>query len=311
MMTAKPRILLIGPGALGLFFTSRIADKAEFAVAARSDYEAAKARGGYQILSRLHGDFFFQPQILRAGEKPDFEPDYLFVCLKATDELDQPALCVDAVGKNTTIVIIQNGLGNEEPFRKAFPDNEIISTAAYLGASRPEAGTVFHEDGGKLFFGEYPATQQQTAKLQWLADVFNAANIPTKIVENVQAERWRKLLWNASFNPVSVLGGNADSSEMLATENAEDLIRKIMLELCAVAESEGIHLPGQAVTDMIEYTRAFVAYKPSMLQDFNAGRALEVESIVGEPVRIARRNGIPAPMLETVYALMKLITRKK
>lgn len=310
-MTDKPKILLIGPGALGLFFISRIADKAEISVVARSDYETAKARGGYQILSRQHGDLFFQPQILKAGEKPDFEPDYLFVCLKAIDELDQPALCAHAVGRNTTIVIIQNGLGNEEPFRQAFPENEIISTAAYLGASRPEAGTVFHEDGGRLFFGEYPATCEPTAKLQWLEDAFNASNIPTKSVENVQVERWRKLLWNASFNPVSVLGGNADSAQMLATENAEELIRRIMLELCAIAESEGIHLPDQAVTDMIEYTRAFIAYKPSMLQDFNAGRPLEVESIVGEPVRIARRNGVAAPMLETVYALMKLITRKK
>lgn len=310
-MTDKPKILLIGPGALGLFFTSRIADRAEIAVAARSDYETAKDRGGYRILSQKHGDSFFQPQILKAGEKTDFTPDYLFVCLKATDGLDQPAFCAYAVEKDTTIVIIQNGLGNEEPFRQAFPENEIISTAAYLGASRPEAGTVFHADGGKLFFGEYPATCEPTAKLQWLAEAFNASGIPTKIVKNVQVERWRKLLWNASFNPVSVLGGDADSAEMLATENTEDLIRRIMLELCTIAESEGIHLPGQAVTDMIEYTRAFTAYKPSMLQDFNAGRALEVESIVGAPLRIARKNNIPAPMLETVYALMKLITRKK
>lgn len=310
-MNPKPKILLIGPGALGLFYTSRIAELAEISVAARSDYETVRARGGYQILSQRHGDSFFQPRILKAGEKPDFEPDYLFVCLKATDGLDQPALCAHAVGKNTTIVIIENGLGNEEPFRQAFPENEIISTAAYLGASRPEPGTVFHEDGGRLFFGEYPAENPQTEKLQWLADAFNAGGIPTKAVKNVQEERWRKLLWNASFNPVSVLGGDADSSEMLATADAEDLIRRIMLELCAIAESDGIHLPDQAVTDMIEYTRAFIAYRPSMLQDFNAGRALEVESIVGAPVRIARKNGVSAPMLETVYALMKLITRKK
>lgn len=310
-MTDRPKILLIGPGALGLFYTSRLADKAEIAVAARSDYETASARGGYQILSKQLGDFFFRPRILKAGVKPDFEPDYLFVCLKVTDGLDQPALCAHAVGRNTTIVIIQNGLGNEEPFREAFPENEIISTAAYLGASRPEPGTVLHADGGKLFFGEYPASNPQTAKLQWLADAFNAAKIPTKIVANVQEERWRKLLWNASFNPVSVLGGDADSAVMLSTDNAENLIRRIMLELCAIAESEGIHLTEQAVTDMIEYTRAFAAYKPSMLQDFNANRPLEVESIVGSPVKIARKNGVPAPMLETVYALMKLITRRK
>ncbi len=311
MQKNRPKILLIGPGALGLFYTSRLADKADISVAARSDYETAKERGGYQILSSRHGDFFFRPDILKAGEKPDFEPDYLFICLKVTDGLDQPGLCTHAVGRNTTIVIIQNGLGNEEPFRRAFPQNEIISTAAYLGASRPEPGTVLHTDGGKLFFGEYPATVPQTEKLQWLADAFNESGIPTKIVQNVQEERWRKLLWNASFNPVSVLGGDADSAVMLSTENAENLIRRLMLELCAIADSEGIHLPGQAVTDMIEYTRTFAAYKPSMLQDFNAKRPLEVESIVGSPLRIARKNGVPAPMLETVYALMKLITRKK
>ena len=82
-MTDRPKILLIGPGALGLFYTSRLADKAEISVAARSDYETAKARGGYQILSKQLGDFFFRPRILKAGERPDFEPDYLFVCLTA------------------------------------------------------------------------------------------------------------------------------------------------------------------------------------------------------------------------------------
>ena len=67
-MTDRPKILLIGPGALGLFYTSRLADKAEISVAARSDYETAKARGGYQILSKQHGDFFFRPASSRPAK---------------------------------------------------------------------------------------------------------------------------------------------------------------------------------------------------------------------------------------------------
>ena len=315
-MTAdtKPAILLTGAGALGLFFTSRIAELADIFVYARSDRDALKRSGGvYEIRSEKLGDSLFRPAgILEMDETPDFEPDYLFVCLKALDGLDQPALCRNAVSRNTVIVIIENGLGNEEPFRKAFPDNVIISTAAYLGASRPEPGVVRHTDGGRLVFGLYhePDGISGQAPLERLAGLFNTAGIPAEITDNIRQKRWIKLLWNIGFNPVSVLANDADTEQLLGNPFTAALIRELMNELCAIAAADGIVIPPEVVDDTIAYSEQFAAYRPSMLQDFAVGKAIELDAILGVPLRLAERYQIPAPCLKTVYALMTVAARK-
>ncbi len=305
----KKKIVLAGAGALGVYFSSRInGDAAEVYVIARSDKAALQKNGGaYQIHSEKYGDYEFRPAgILDQNTVPEFAPDYLFVCLKAIDGLDQPAFCKNFVAPGTVIVIIENGLGNEEPFRKAFPENEIISTAAYVGVSRPEPGKLLHTDGGRLIFGNYPPEKEYTPALLELRSFFQTDAISVELTENIQEKRWIKLLWNAAFNPVSVLG-NADTKQIMDTPESAALAEEVMHEICAIAAAEGIIIPAESVTGIMEYTRGFSAYKPSMLQDFLAGRALEVEAILGAPLAVAEKHGIRTPKLEAIYALMTLV----
>ncbi len=311
-MEQKKKIVLVGAGALGVYYASRIGDAAEIYVAARSDREAVLKNGGaYQIDSQKFGSYRFTPAGLPDGSaKPDFEPDYLFVCLKAIDGLDQPELCKNFVAPGTVIVIIENGLGNEAPFRRAFPENEIISAAAYLGVSRPEPGKVFHTDGNRLIFGNYPRSDGFSPALLGLCKLFEHTGIEVELTENILEKRWIKLLWNAVFNPLSVLGGNADTKQIMDNPAMTELAEDIMLELCSIAAAAGITITRETVDGILEYTRNFPPYKPSMLQDFLANRALEVEAILGEPLAVAEKFGIPAPKLKTVYALMTLICRK-
>lgn len=309
-MSRKPKILLIGAGALGVFFTSRIAHSADIHVSARSDYEALKAAGHYRIRSVTLGDYDFTPAgILPFGRTPDFTPDYLFVCLKNLDGMDQPELCRFAVKPGTTIVVIGNGLDNEKPFHRAFPGHEIIGGAAYLGASRPAPGIVLHTDGGKLFFGEYPP-KKTTERLKLLLDLFNGAGIPAFEAENITEKRWIKLLWNVSFNPVSVLANDADTKLLLDDPECARLIENMMRELARIAEADGVTIPDGIIEETIRYSRDFAAYRPSMLQDFAAGREIELDAILGAPLRTAEQHGLDAPCLRTVYALLRVAARK-
>ncbi|NJD05175.1 MAG: 2-dehydropantoate 2-reductase, partial [Methylococcaceae bacterium] len=120
----------------------------------------------------------------------------------------------------------------------------------------------------------------------------------------ITAARWQKCVWNAPFNPLSVLSGGLPTSEILSHQ--ENLVRAIMAEICAIAQASGHPLPADVIEHNVEHTRAMPPYKTSMLLDFEAGRPMETEAILGNAVRAGHSLGVAIPHLETVYALMKL-----
>ena len=303
----RAKVLLIGAGALGVFFTSKLAKAgAECAVVARSDYEVAKARG-YEVNDRDTITLFMPENVIWKASECPFTPDYILITSKVLPEAD-PARLTEGVplSPSTVIVLIQNGIDIEGKIAGLFPKQEILSGIAYLCASRPESGKVFNTGPGRLEIGSFPAGKPSPAA-QRLAELFTAGGAPCKLLENVQTARWRKLLWNVPFNPVSVLAGGADTGWLCDGAELERLCRGLMDEVIAVAASEGVTILPKEADDMLAYTRSLKPYNSSMLQDYLAGRPLEVEAILGNTLRIARKHGVPAPRMEVCYALLKSI----
>lgn len=303
----RTRVLLIGAGALGVFFTSKLAKAGvECAVAARSDYQAARANG-YEINDRDAVSRFMPDHVIRNPAECPFTPDYILITSKVLPEAD-PARLTSGVPltDSTVIVLIQNGIGIEEKIAGLFPEQEILSAVAYLCASRPEPGKVVNTGPGRLEIGRFPAGTPSPAA-RHLAQLFTAGGAPCRLLDNVQTARWRKLLWNVPFNPVSVLAGGVDTGHLCDGAELEKICRSLMDEVIAAAACEGIEiLPGEA-DDMMAYTRSLKPYNSSMLQDYLAGRPLEVEAILGNPLRIARAHGISVPHMEVCYGLLKSI----
>lgn len=311
-MNNRKKILLLGAGALGVYFTSRLSlnNLADIIVAARSDYETLKRQGYYQINSAIYGEYKFTPShILRLGEPLPIKPDYILVCFKATSGFNQAELCRYVMDDETPVLVIENGLAPEASLVKNFPNAEINSAVAFVGVSRPASGVVQHFDSGKITCGPARKGIDPSSKLLELAELFQTAGIPTEVTDNMPLYRWNKLLWNTPFNPICVLANNADTQQVMHSPELKCMVYKIMLELCEIAKAEGVELSAEAPQQMLEFTENFSAYKPSMLQDFCAGRNLEVEGIIGDPLRCADAHGIEAPYLRAVYALIKLASR--
>jgi 2-dehydropantoate 2-reductase len=205
-------------------------------------------------------------------------------------------------------VLIQNGIEIEGPFVQAFPDNEVISALAFIAVSRTSPGVVHHQDYGQLQLGCFPSGVSEKAHL--LEELFNASGVPCVLTPNVVTVRWRKLVWNASFNPISVLGGGVDTQQILGSPEATELVREVMAEVCRVAKAAGHELPADIARRNIDGTLAMKAYKTSMLLDFEAKRSMEVEAILGNAVRAAHRHGVSIPRLESLYVLLKLVDRQ-
>ena len=127
----RPGILLLGAGALGVFFTSKLAKAGALAaVAARSDCEAAKARG-YEVEDKGIVSRFRPDHVIRNAAECPFAPDYILITSKVLPEIDPAKLTQGVPLKpSTAIVLIQNGIEIERPFAVLFPGQEILSAVA-------------------------------------------------------------------------------------------------------------------------------------------------------------------------------------
>ena len=195
-MMEKVKVLTVGAGAVGAYFTGRLAQagKAEVSVVVRSDYDAVR-RNGFHIQSEC-GDFEFLPAgVYRSAEEYPDIPDYIILTSKALPQIDEPALIRGAVkSPHTTIVLIQNGIGIEDTVAEAFPENEILSTIAYIGATRTAPGVVRQKGSSELKFGRFGGGA--SASGERLAELYQGTSVKASFVENIAYFRWVKLLWN-------------------------------------------------------------------------------------------------------------------
>ena len=304
----QPRILVVGTGAIGGFYGGKLAQAgASVSTLCRSDYELVKSKG--IIVTSTLGDFHFTPEkVIRNLSQYGPSPDYILVGLKVLPEIDTAKIIKEVVGAETAIVLLQNGVEIEEPVAQAFPDNEIISGLAFICATRTSPGHIDHTDFGRLVIGRFPAGK--SARAEELATLFNDSGVVCEVSEDVVTARWRKLVWNAPFNPISVLGGGVDTKTMVENPESLELARKVMEEVCLIAAAAGHLLPEEVVQQNIDGTRAMAPYKSSMLVDFEAARPLEVEAILGNGLRVAERHGVSAPHMESLYGLLKLVDSK-
>lgn len=311
-MKKKTEILLVGTGAVGSYYAGRLAQAgASVSALSRTDYDVVKEKG--IAVRSVSGDFHFMPaEVIRTIDEYSREPDYIIVATKVLPEISIPSLIGSKVSPRTAIVLLQNGIDIEGPVSEAFPGNEIISAIAFISVSRPEFGLIVHKDFGRLIIGNYPSGASDRTAV--LAEMFHQAGVRCDIDQDIIAARWRKLMWNAPFNPLSVLCGGADTREMMESEQVVTLATGIMNELIILASLSGHTVHASVINTIMTDTRAMAPTKTSMLQDYEKKLPLEVEAILGNTVRIARRHDVATPHLDTLYAVLKLadcINRKK
>ena len=298
------KVLVIGSGAIGSFYGALLA-KAGFSVSvlARSDYEQVRIHGIDIHSETKLGSWHFTPeQVVAKAADLSEKPDVILLCIKLVDGADRAALINDALGPDTAVALVSNGVEIEDEVARAFPDHELISGLAFICVTRTAPGKIWHQAYGRLALGNYPGGLSE--KTRALAKAFESAGIGCAATEEIVTARWQKCLWNAAFSSLSVLSGGLSTAEILTTQ--EPLIRAIMAEVCAIAAALGHELPAGIIDQQIDGTHKMPPYKTSMLLDFEAGRPMETEAILGNTVRAGARAGMPRPHLDTLYALMKL-----
>lgn len=316
---SSPKVVIFGTGSIGSIYSFILARAGcHITAICRSNYNAVKANG-IQIESSLFGSQHVKPDIVSTSV-PSGRYDYVVVTSKAFPNSNQAQLLVPAITPgHTTIVLIQNGIDIEGPYRAKFPDNPILSCVVYMPVTQTAPGVFVHKEVERLVTGTFPATAPPAHKdtAQAFGALIKAGGGTAKVLADVQGERWQKLLVNGAWNPICALTRSQDA-EFLSQNSSElfkpalDVIEGVMKEVSLVATAAGY--PGvNAAKVEWQLSRASAritgeknqGVEPSMMADAIQGRQMEVDAIVGNAVKKAESLGLgeKVPLLKMLWIL--------
>ncbi|KAG0254014.1 hypothetical protein DFQ27_007091 [Actinomortierella ambigua] len=309
----RVRILTIGTGAIGAYYTWVIQRCGRTIITAvcRSNYEAVKA-GGIEIQTTAWGEgpHIFKPDHV-VNTVPAETYDYIIVCMKFLPKTYDIAAIIEPAVKaspNASIVLIQNGLGVEEPIQKRFPRNPILSAVAYIGVTQNTLGVVYHSGKTqRIIVGLFKPVEGNDGQraLEEFGDLCRDGGLETIVTDDIQNYRWQKLVWNAAMNPACIVSGLWTVSNVLSDEKWEKIALTTKKEITALATALGYKMPDNLVERSMITSRSLAdGYKASMIVDLEAGRPIELEAIITNPIHIAEEKQL-LHLIPTWYGLYK------
>ena len=297
------RVCVVGCGAVGSLFAanlSQLEDVEVWAYDLSREHVEAINRNGLRLTGA--GEVVGRPRATSdAAELPPC--DFGIVATKAmhTEAAIQAAAAAFADG---CVATVQNGLGNEEAIAK-FTERVIRGTTFPAGRLlRP--GEVQWDVKGDTTFGPFEPRPAPLEDVERLAEACTRGGMPTKAVTDARGPQWRKVIFNASTNPVGALTG-LTHGQVCEDPGLRRLVSGLVDEGKAVAAAQGIELDADPEELIDHAAKPEVAYghKASMLQDVEARRLTEIDYLNGGIVRFGEEVGVPTPLNRAIWALVK------
>jgi len=304
-MSQQYVIAFIGAGAVGGYYGARLVQHGqEVHFLLRSDFDAVRTRG-WKIKSH-QGDFAIGSSQVHAYSDPRQMPkaDLVVVSLKTTANDQLQTLIAPLLKEDTAILTLQNGLGNEELLASLFGAQRVLGGNAFVCVTRTGPGELHHQAEGAIRLGEFKGGRSPRAER--ICEIFRAGGIDCDVLEDLRTGRWHKLSWNVPFNGLGAVM-DLTTDQLIATKAGIDLVVAIMHEVIAAAGALGISFPPDWIERMMDKTRRMGVYPTSMQIDRQEKRPMEVEAILGEPVRQAKAHGITVPLMESLYLMARAI----
>jgi len=234
------------------------------------------------------------------------EADLVILATKAMDVEAAAEAARPLVGADTLVLSIQNGLGGPDVAARVLGEDRVaVGVAGGFGASIVAPGHAHHHGFELIRLGERHGPV--TARIEAAAEVWRSAGFNVRTFDDVQRLVWEKLVCNVAFSGTCTVLRRT-LGEVLEDEDAWAVASGCAEEAFAVGRAAGVAFD---FDDPVAYVRDFGSKipgaKPSMLLDFEAGRRLEIDFINGAIPRVGREVGVPAPVNETVTALVRAL----
>jgi 2-dehydropantoate 2-reductase len=318
------RVCVVGAGAIGGLVAVRLAVAGnDVSVLARGDTLAAIDKTGLRLIEP-DGSEVMAPGVQASDQASRLGRQDLIVLAVKAHQLPHVAPALPTLYDDETVVIpLQNGvpwwffqqfhgpfagrrlesLDPDGTIERSVPPERIVGSVAYPAAEREGPAAVRLIEGDRFPVGELNGERSPRALM--IADLLTEGGFKSRVVTDLRSNVWIKAWGNLAFNPISALTG-ATLREICRDEAARAVAEKMMLEAAAIAERLGLRLR-LSVSQRIEGAEKVGDHKTSMLQDVEAGRALEVEALVGAFAELGTLTDTPTPTIEVVYSLVSLL----
>jgi 2-dehydropantoate 2-reductase len=314
------KFCIYGAGAIGGLIGAHLARVGEdVTLIARGPHLAAMREHGLK-LSGHSGDFTVRPRVTEDPAEAGPQ-DYVIVALKAHQVPAIAERMKPLLAANTAVVMAVNGLpwwyfhgvpGPLEDRRLPIVDpgdaqwrhigpERVIGCVVYPAAEVVAPGELRHVENDRFTLGE--PNNRKTERVLALSKAFVAAGFKAPVKTDIRTEIWVKLWGNVAFNPISALTGGTLKG-IAEDPGTRAAVRAVMDEAEAIANKLGVTMP-IPVEKRIDGAAGVGEHKTSMLQDFERGRPVELDAVVGAVAELGRLVEVPTPMIDTIYALTK------
>ena len=311
------KVCIFGAGAMGGYIAVKLAQTghAVSVVARGANLDAIKAKG----LTLHQGGMRYHARPKASADPAALGPqDYVFLSVKAPALPAVAAQLAPLVGPDTAIVTAMNGIpwwffhgfgkfsgttfNSIDPggvLAKALPPERIVGCVLHIACSVPEPGVIVHNSQNRFFLGDLDG--QTSPRLAAIVDAMKKSGMEAEARPDIRRDVWVKLLGNMTYAPVSIL--TQTTNDKMA-QNAG--VRRVFTAMIEEANAVGAHYglaSDMSVEQRIDLGGSLVGFRTSMLQDFDKGRPVELDTIVRAVIDMGRMAGVPTPVLDTVYSL--------
>ena len=314
------KALIYGGGAVGLGLAScLLKSKATVDIIARKDTVAALQKNGL-IRTGIFGNYRAEPSAFGSytspGQIENKTYDYILVCTKSFDSRKAAKNLYEyqsLFGRNTKIVLFQNGWSNAEKFASFF-DRQIVYTARVItGFQRQSPNEVVitvHADSihiGSLFGAD-------VSRVRELSELINSGDIPCRTTDRIDKDIWAKMLYNCALNPLGAIL-DVPYGKLAEREFTRTIMNGIVEEVFTVMNLAGHETHWQSAKDFLEIFYAELVpdtaeHKSSTLQDIAAKKPTEIEALNGAVIKLAEKFEVDVPYNLIVYNIIKFIESK-
>lgn len=314
------RICIVGAGAIGGILAARLAKAGhDVSAIARGPHLAAIRRDGLTLRT---ADEAFTVEIPASDSASDLGPqDYVILTLKAPALPGIAGTLTPLFAPETAIVTAMNGVpwwfcqalpgplaGRSLPsidpgstLSETLDRDTILGCVVHAGASVAEPGVIHHAAGDRFIVGDARRTASEPATQ--LADAIAEAGLDGRVTADIHGEIWLKLLGNMGMGPICALTG-ATLAGVARDTDARPVAAAMMQEALDVGEALGLSME-MSVEDRIDLGAELGEFKPSILQDLELGRPLEIDAMVTVVSEMGEIANVATPTIDTVLALLR------
>ena len=302
------RILVLGAGAIGGYFGGRLlAAGRDVTFLVRARRAAELARTGLVIRSRLGDVSLLAPTVMADALRSPF--DLIFLSCKAYDLAGAMDQLAPAVGPETAILPLLNGMAHLDLLAARFGGSRVLGSQCIISSALDADGRIIHlNDTHLLAFGERDGAR--SPRIDAIGSVLSNAGFEARRSDAIMQEMWEKWIFIASLAGITCLLRAAVGD--IAAVGAADLAAGMLDECATIASNEGF-APGQS---SLERTRAMVTsagstLTASMLRDVERGAPIEADHIIGDLLRRGERRAGVFPLLRIAYAHLKVYETRR